>query len=61
MDPDACLERWAFAVADGDNDEASKAWRDLARWLRNGGFEPSAWKGPKGEKARHEFRSWVPA
>lgn len=56
MDPNACYKRWLDAVASGDHDEARDAWRDLARWLRSGGFAPT-WTA----KQEHAFRCWTPA
>lgn len=40
MDPNACFDRWKFAVARGDADEARDAADDLLGWLARGGFEP---------------------
>lgn len=40
MDPQACFERWMYAVARGDASEARDAYEDLSEWLRRGGFEP---------------------
>lgn len=41
MDPDACFDRWMYAVARGDKEEACEAWYDLRDWLSRGGFYPS--------------------
>lgn len=59
MDPDACLKRWAFAVADGDVAEAREAHDDLMTWLGRGGFFPTVWDAsPEGIQAREEFFAW---
>ncbi len=52
MDPQACLQRWIYAVARGDAREAREAWEDLRDWLAKGGFEP---KWPEG--MREQFFS----
>jgi hypothetical protein len=55
MDPDECFKRWAVASASGDDEEAAESWRDLAGWLRGGGFAP-AWTAAQ----EHAFRCWAP-
>ena len=55
VDPQACYDRWRFARMQGDKEEAAEAWRDLNRWIRNGGFDPD-WS----PKERDEFRDWDP-
>lgn len=40
MDPQACLERWRDALANGNRSEARAARVDLVNWLSNGGFWP---------------------
>jgi len=40
VDPQACLQRWRDARAEGDAGEASEAYSDLRAWLARGGFEP---------------------
>ena len=55
MDPNACYHRWSVACAENDMDEASEAWRDLAGWIRNGGFAPD-WT----ERQAAAFRDWAP-
>jgi hypothetical protein len=42
MDPGACLQRAASALADGDLDEAAAALADYGDWRRRGGYEPPA-------------------
>lgn len=56
MDPDACLERFASAVLEGDVEEAFDARVDLAEWIARGGFEP-AWTATW---PRQRFYAWYP-
>lgn len=47
MDPQACLDRLASAVADLSYGEAVSALNDYYRWRVRGGFEPQ-WVGTRG-------------
>jgi hypothetical protein len=58
MDPNACFERWANAIARDDDDaEAAEAAEDLIRWINRGGFEPRLWK--QDPALRRIFVRWV--
>jgi hypothetical protein len=53
MDPNACWERWVYAAADRDYEEAKEAYNALRAWLERGGFEPD-WN----TESRREFFAW---
>jgi hypothetical protein len=55
VDPNACLERFLNALSDGDYREAFEARRELANWLKNGGFAPD-WT-PESRSAFDNFRT----
>lgn len=55
MDPNACLQRFVDAIADGDFAEARDAQSDLLGWLARGGFAPD-WGGHGW--TRETFESW---
>jgi len=55
MDPQACLERWRDATLAGRAAESREAMRDLAGWLRNGGFWPVGMYASERDALRRKY------
>lgn len=61
MDPNETLRRlllWAMADPEStlSNSDAQEAFLDLHEWMSKGGFSPTDWDHPYGDKAREEDR-----